>query len=61
MKKFVFKLVSEIWTKKLKPKWGGQIILTILLEKIFFSKNILIWIKDDTYIVKTKMFFFLSV
>jgi hypothetical protein len=53
MKKFVFKLVSEIWTKKLKQKWGGQIILTIFLEKILFSKNILIWIKDDTYILKT--------
>ncbi len=53
MKKFVFKLVSEIWTKKLKPKWGGQIILKNLLDKFFFSKNILIWIKDDTYILKT--------
>jgi hypothetical protein len=41
MKKFVFKLVSEIWTKMLKPKWVGQIILTIFFEKIFFSKNIL--------------------
>jgi hypothetical protein len=41
MKKFVFKLVSEIWTKKLKPEWGGQIILTIFFEKKFFSKNFL--------------------
>jgi hypothetical protein len=53
MKKFVFKLVSEIWTKKLKPKWVGQIILTIFFENFFFSKNILFWIKDDTYILKT--------
>jgi hypothetical protein len=39
--------------QKVKTKMGGQIILTIFLEKKFFSKNILIWIKDDTYILKT--------
>ncbi len=35
MKKFVFKLVSEIWTKKLKLKWVGQIIETIFFENFF--------------------------
>jgi hypothetical protein len=37
IRKIVYQLVSEIWTKKLKLKWGGQIIYTIIVEKKNFS------------------------
>jgi hypothetical protein len=36
IRKIVYQLVSEIWTKKLKLKWGGKIIYTIFVGKNFF-------------------------
>ncbi len=41
IKKFIFKLVSDIWTKKLKPKgvWANYSIYTIFFEKYFSLKT----------------------